>query len=217
MSAVFCVQGVPTIAILSLDEYDRDSVIQLHADLWNQGLASLFLVISGDTLRAFSLARKPYDGPPKEFDRRCLIQTLDATRDAFALRNLIYGAESGRLWVEHTKYFKPKERVDQVLLDNLIQSRRLLCKDKLSSDAAQALLLQAMFIAYLEDRGITTQDYFLEVSEGAADGFLALLNQGNTGLINRLFEKLRADFNGDLFVAPCSFEKKDRHRSAKTP
>ena len=61
MSAVFCVQGVPTIAILSLDEYDRDSVIQLHADLWNQGLASLFLVISGDTLRAFSLARKPYD------------------------------------------------------------------------------------------------------------------------------------------------------------
>jgi len=47
----------------------------------------------------------------------------------------------------------------------------LLREKDLSSDAAQALLIQAMFIAYMEDRGITTQDYFLDVSEGTADGF----------------------------------------------
>lgn len=195
MSAVFCVQGVPTVAILSLDEYDRDSVIESHAALWNQGLASLFLVICGDTLRAFSLARKPYESlEDKEFDRRCLIRTLDATKDALALRNLIYGAESGRLWAKHKDYFRPEERIDRVLLDNLKESHRLLCKDNLSSDAAQALLIQAMFIAYLEDRGIITRDYFLDVSEGTADGFLALLDKGNVSFIDCFFGKLRKDF-----------------------
>ncbi len=63
-SAVFCVQGVPTIVILNLDEYERDTVINLHAALWNQGLASLLLVMVDDTVRAFSLSRtfKPWRG-----------------------------------------------------------------------------------------------------------------------------------------------------------
>ena len=39
-SAVFCVQHVPTVVILSVDEYDPARVASLHAALWNQGLAS---------------------------------------------------------------------------------------------------------------------------------------------------------------------------------
>ena len=210
LSAVFCVQGVPTIAILSTDEYDRASVIDLHAALWNQGLASLLLVISGEALRSFSLSRKPYADLHEEFDQRCLIETLDATTDAIALRNLIYGAESGRLWMEKTDYFRQGERIDQVLLDNLTESYRSLCGKNLSSDAAQALLIQAMFIAYLEDRKILTQAYFLDISRDGADSFSALLERGDVGLLDRLFKKLRQDFKGDLFAAPCSFEQRDR-------
>ena len=206
LSAVFCVQGVPTIAILSMDEYYREAVIDVHAALWNQGLASLLLVISGDTVRAFSLARKPYVGLEEEFDRRCLIQKLDATADAVAIRDLVYGAESGRLWTEYSDYIKQKERIDQVLLDNLTESHRLLRDASLSSDAAQVLLIQTMFIAYLEDREITNQEHFSDVSNGAAENFSSLLETGDTSLLNRLFKKLRGDFNGDLFGAPCSFE-----------
>src|SRR5438105_2752726 len=77
ISGVFCVQGVPTVAILQVERYDRDQVVRLHAALWNQGLASLLLVISYDTLRAFSLARTPYRNPGAEFDRRCLIETIE--------------------------------------------------------------------------------------------------------------------------------------------
>ena len=40
-SAVFCVQKVPTIVILSVVEYDRNLISELHWKLWNQGLASL--------------------------------------------------------------------------------------------------------------------------------------------------------------------------------
>jgi hypothetical protein len=137
VSGVFCVQGVPTMVFLELTPFDAARVVDLHGALWNQGLASLLLVMSDETLRAYSLARKPQKDCGQEFDQRCLIETLDATARALEIRNLIYGAESGRLWKNYANYFKPKERIDQVLLDNLTESHKLLCKS-LSSDAAQA-------------------------------------------------------------------------------
>jgi N-6 DNA methylase len=206
LSAVFCVQGAPTIAILSVERYDRNLVIDLHGELWNQGLASLLMVIAEDTLRAFSLARKPFKELGDEFERRCLIDTLNTTAHALEFRNLVYGAESGRLWKEYADYFKPKERIDQVLLDNLKDSHQLLQDLKLSSDEAQALLIQTMFIAYLEDREILTPEYFREASRNAVDSFSSLLATRNVRLLRSLFTKLRNHFNGDLFVAPCSFE-----------
>ncbi len=210
LSAMFCVQGVPTIAILSVEQYDNVRIIDIQGALWNQGLASLLLVIAGDTLRAFSLARKPYRDSGEAFDKRCLIDTLNFTADALQLRNLICGAESGRLWKDHADYFQTKERIDQVLLDNLKESHQLLCKANLSSDAAQALIMQVMFIAYLEDREIITPEYFRTVSDNKIDSFSSLLASGNVKFLRSLFKCLRDDFNGDLFVAPCSFESQSK-------
>ncbi|MEX2374067.1 MAG: N-6 DNA methylase [Dehalococcoidia bacterium] len=205
LTAFFCVSGVPTVAIWVADDYDRGAVADLHGALWNQGLASLLLVIAEDTLRAFSLARMPLEDRSDDFERRCLIDTLSATTEALRFRNLIYGAESGRLWLDHGDYFPPKERIDQVLLDNLKASHELLQTNGLSSSEAQALLIQAMFIAYLEDREIVTPAYFQALESGKVDSFSALLETGETRRLRTLFKTLRADFNGDLFVAPCSF------------
>jgi hypothetical protein len=214
LSGVFCVQGVPTIALLNVAQFDASSVVDIHGKLWNQGLASLLLVIAGDTLRAYSLARKPQDQWGQEFDERCLIETFNATADALKIRNLVYGAESGRLWKEHANYFQPKERIDQVLLDNLTESHKLLSKS-LSSEAAQALLIQTMFIAYLEDREIITTEYFKAATRRAADSFSSLLAKKDVKLLKSLFATLRDDFNGNLFVAPCSFDSRTQAPAVK--
>lgn len=218
-SAVFCVQEVPTIAILAVDDYDRAAIVDLHAKLWNQGLASLLLVIAGDTVRAFSLARTPRDGESQgEFDDRCLVREFDAVSDALMLKDIVYGAESGRLWEEHAEYFRSSERIDQVLLDNLATAHRLLCANDtgLSADAAQALLVQVMFIAYLEDREIILPEVFMSASDGRARSLSDLLRSKDIDSLDRLFESLRRDFNGDLFFAPCSFDE-DNHRPPLTP
>ena len=209
VSAVFCVQDVPTIAILSADEYNRQAIVDLHAALWNQGLASLLVVLSDDTVRAFSLARIPYSGEGHDFDGRCLVRELNAVTHALEIREIIYSAESGRLWEQHAEFFSFKERIDQVLLENLTESHRLLLGADLSSDAAQALLIQTMFIAYLEDREIISREYFLKASNERAGSFSELLGSAATASLDRLFRILRKRFNGDLFVAPCSFEAKD--------
>ena len=213
-SAVFCTQKVPAVVILSVEEYDRAAVIDLHAKLWNQGLANLLLVLSGDTVRAFSLARKPRRENDDTFDNRCLAWELDAIAQALKVTNLIYGVESGRLW-EHPK-FRPEERIDQVLLDNLKESHTRLRSD-MSSDAAQALLIQSMFIAYLEDRQIVTTDYVRDATDGRAGSFLDILTSRSVSDLDLLFERLRNDFNGDLFVAPCSFSETDRHPPLDPP
>ena len=208
LSAVFCVEHVPTFAIL-VGEYDRGAAATLHAALWNQGLASLLVVVSGQTVRLFSLSRFPRAGD--DFDR-CLVDELNAVTDALTLRSLAYATESGRFWEqeEYRDYFDPRERVDRVLLDNLTQSHRLLCDAGLPTEAAQALLVQTTFIAYLEDREIVGAEYFQGATNTDAQTFEALLDAGDSEALERLFRTLRGDFNGDLFVAPCSFETDDR-------
>ena len=207
-SAVFCVQDVPTVVIVVSPEYERERVVDLHGALWNQGLATLLLVLSGDTLRAFSLARVP-SSDDTTFHDRCLVETLDAATDALAIKDFIYGAESGRLWTRHADRVKVNERIDHVLLNNLTASYKALRDDGLSTDSAQALLIQAMFIAYLEDREVVRPDYFKDVSGGTAETFLEILEASSPATLYRLFERLQEHFNGDLFVEPCSFDAKE--------
>ena len=211
-SAVFCVQQVPTVVMLSVDQYDRTEIVDLHAKLWNQGLANMLLVLADDTIRAFSLARIPYRGSDEDFDDRCLAWEFDVIVQALEVNNLMRGAESGRLW-EHPK-FRQEERIDRVLLDNLKESHTRLLRG-MSSAAAQALLIQSMFIAYLEDRQIVSANYLSEATDGHAGSFADILNSGSAKALDLLFKRLRNDFNGDLFVAPCSFSETDRHPSPK--
>ena len=207
-SAVFCVQKVPTIVILVADEYDQNVVTKIHAALWNQGLASLLLVLAGDVVRVFSLDRR-VSNEDEDFEDRCLVKKLHAVAEAISLKDLLYGAESGRLWDDHREFFDTKERVDQVLLENLMGSHAELCDDGLSSEAAQALLIQTMFIAYLEDRAIVEPDYFELVTDGSEQSLVGLLESGRVTQFYRLFKHLQTDFNGDLFLAPCAFDLKD--------
>lgn len=208
-SAVFCVQKVPTVVIVSVDEYDRKEIVDLHAKLWNQGLANMLLVLADDTIRAFSLARIPYRGSDEDFDDRCLAWELNAIAGSLKVNNLIHGAESGRLWNESEK-FRPEERIDRVLLNNLKVSHARLLRG-MSSSAAQALLIQSMFIAYLEDRQIVSANYLSEATDGRAERFADILKSESVTALDLLFKRLRNDFNGDLFVAPCSFSETDRH------
>ena len=207
-SAVFCVQGVPTVVIVVLDEYDRERVVDLHGKLWNQGLANLLLVVSGEIIRVFSLVRKPYRDDD-DFNDRFLVQELDAVSNALAIKGIIYGAESGRLWDDYDDYFSPNERIDHVLLNNLTVSHQVLCRHGLSTDAAQALLIQTMFIAYLEDREAIRSEYFQTISGGLRATFLELLEATDTNAFYGLFRSLRKHFKGDLFLAPCAFDLKE--------
>ena len=209
ITAMFCIQGVPQIAILEQNRYDSDQVLKVHAALWNQGLASVLVVTAQDTVRVFSLARTPGSGDVEQFESRCLIEAVEATAATISLKDYVYAAESGRLWHEKSDYFDPKERIDSILLKNLTVAHELLTGEGLSADEAQAILIQTMFIAYLEDRSIITPSFFSSISQGRHQSLSSVLGGGDPELLGQLFSQLQRDFNGDLFVAPCSFDDTD--------
>ncbi|GLT22124.1 type I endonuclease-methyltransferase fusion protein [Zoogloea oryzae] len=208
LSAVSCINGVPTIGFLSDPLASIERIDELHRILWNQGLMSMLLVIRGDELTAYSLVQRPlYREENRGKDAR-LVKTLSLLDDALTLRELLDATESGRFWYENDGYFNPDNRVDSVLLANLLMAFRSL-KDELGTDAAQALLMQTMFVAYLEDRQIIGEAVFRAASQGRFATLVELLGAGNTEPFEALFAWLHRAFNGNLFKAPCAFETEE--------
>lgn len=205
LAAVFCIEGVPTIGFFNSSDSSLDRIDELHRILWNQGLISLLLVLKEDELTAYSLVKRPFQREEGHTSDPRLIMTLSRLQDALKLRELIDAAESGRFWLENDEFFDPSERVDSVLLSNLLEAFRCM-RDELGGEAAQALLMQTMFIAYLEDRKIIEKTVFQDASNNKYSTFADMLEASSPESFEALFVWLKKAFNGNLFNAPCSFE-----------
>lgn len=208
LAAVFCIEGVPTIGFLNEPDVSLNRIDDLHRILWNQGLMSLLLVLKQDELVAYSLVQRPFQRKEGQRNDPRLIMTLSLLSDALKLRELIDSTESGRFWFDNDKYFDPDDRVDSVLLSNLLEAFREIRGD-LGGEAAQTLLMQTMFIAYLEDRKIIKEVVFQETSDKACSSLADMLEADSPTHFEELFVWLKSAFNGNLFNAPCAFETGD--------
>lgn len=208
LAAVFCIEGVPTVGFVNEPDVSLARIDNLHRILWNQGLMSLLLVLKQDELVAYSLVQRPFQREEGQRNDPRLIMTLSLLSDALKLRELIDSTESGRFWFENDKYFDPDDRVDSVLLSNLLEAFRDMRGD-LGGGAAQALLMQTMFIAYLEDRKIIKEVVFQEASNKTCSSLAEMLEVDSPACFEELFVWLKNAFNGNLFNAPCAFETGD--------
>ncbi|PYD46370.1 HsdM family class I SAM-dependent methyltransferase [Novacetimonas pomaceti] len=208
LAAVFCIEGVPTIGFLNEPDVSLAQIDELHRVLWNQGLMSLLLVLKEDELVAYSLVQRPFQRQEGQQNDPRLIVTLSLLSDALKLRELIDSTESGRFWFENDSFFDPDDRVDSVLLSNLLEAFRDMRGD-LGGEAAQALLMQTMFIAYLEDRKIIKEAVFRDASDKTCSSLAEMLEANSPIHFETLFIWLKNAFNGNLFNAPCAFETGD--------
>ncbi|MBN9055845.1 MAG: N-6 DNA methylase, partial [Rhizobiales bacterium] len=208
LAAVFCIEGVPTIGFLNEPDAPLARIDELHRILWNQGLMTLLLVLKEDELVAYSLVQRPFERQEGQRTDPRVIATLSLLSDALKLRELIDATESGRFWFENDKFFNPDHRVDSILLSNLLEAFRDM-RDDLGGEAAQALLMQTMFIAYLEDRKIIKEDVFQKASDKMCSSLAEMLEADTPAYFESLFTWLKGAFNGNLFNAPCAFETGD--------
>lgn len=211
LSGFFCVDSIPTIAFLLQKKLNRFQINTVHKALWNQGLVTLLLVILPDEVRAYSIAQTPLPEDTADLDDERddrLVKSFNLVADAIELSHLITGVESGRYFQENKTKFDQKTKIDAVLLSNLRETEENLTKHELTTEAAQTLLLQITFIAYLEDREIIDPDYFkLTFRHRKITNLKDLLNSKTPENLKTLFRKLHHNFNGDIFFAPCAFDQ----------
>lgn len=207
LSGVLIIGSVPTIGFLDQPDLDQAQISRIHRALWNQGLMSILIVSLPSEFRVYTLWEPPFsaDVHPDTLDR-LVIEVLKAGTDALRLQTLIAEIECGRYFEEHRPFFRENARIDSTLLSNLEETVRRLRKRGLDAEAARAVLLQVIFISYLEDRRIVDDVYYRNHVRAKGVASLAdIFKLRSLNALDALFRRLRRDFNGDIFYGPCSF------------
>ena len=219
----YYIQGVPVAYFSRIDTYDAplkvEEVWKLYCSVWSESKVPLLYVISPQEIRIYNgYAELPED--PKDFelelsdheDNDRLLRHLRKLEDIETARQEIVrhlkryrrlDLETGAFWETHDgQKIKRESRADQRLLRSMDQVRRRLLATlpkeyKRSKDIAYALLGRSIFIRYLEDRGILTQEWVIDITNGQADSYRSALS--DKYITYHLFEYLSQRFNGDIF------------------
>lgn len=203
LDGIFCVQNRPTIYFKEAKRSDPERIQMLHRKLWNQGTATLLLVILPAEIQVYSglvPPSKPDDSVAR--DGR-LVDTLERTAGALELRSLIRQVETGFFYAQHLDSFRADQAVDHFLLENLRAVRDELLVDDWSHRAVHTLLGRIIFVCYLVDRGIISANHF---ERAGGDGIkrlgelFSLSDVKVRHVLAKLFKDLQAKFNGSMFV-----------------
>lgn len=186
--------AVPLVAFVDADS--PDDIGSAHGRLWNFGRVPVLIASTPREVTAVSCVMPPTADPSDNgsvLDSARLDQPLQSVLQEFTRFNV----ERGRLATAHPKQFDRRLRVDYQLLDNLKRLRINLIRNKLDETYAEQVIGRSIFIRYLEDGGILSQEHMLEL--GAYPSFIQTLRAGPSAVAD-LFAALSQHFNGDVFA-----------------
>lgn len=208
VSGYLTYQGKPVAVFMNTDDQDATLAKETWGRLWNQGLASVLIFHCPDKVEVYSLFSLTDKETQDALEPIEVLKMIDFAIDAYKEKcsDLIRKLEDGSYYSDHKQYFRPEHRVDKHLLTNLISTCHRLIEQGLQKTEAQVLLLQVIFIAYLEDRDILKQSDFFEVTDNRYGTLVELLHAKNIQDFLSLFNDLSKKLNSDVFSAPCSFK-----------
>jgi hypothetical protein len=220
LSGVLVIRGIPTVYVREDDgELPPGEVAMLHRQFWNQGVATLLVLIDRVKTRVFSSMVAPQKLTPSQMKGNqplgAFVEQLNIAGQALrahhseatdAYHTLCRQVASGYYYrrPEHSQKFNPRETVDAYLLDNLSAVRDELTrgKGKLDVQTAHAFLGRLLFTCYLIDRGvIELQNYFPGQKWSKLQQVLVAGTPEEIfgHLYGTLFPKLKREFNGSMF------------------
>ena len=205
VDGVLCADHSPLIYFKKMASITTDAVYKLHRQFWNHGGAPILVLISDTDVHVYSGMTRPGQTAPIASDQLpSHIETLN--RVAVTLRGFLTAVESGEYFRRHEKSFNPAQRVDRDLLENLqatCEKLQTIPRQKISVQVLDALLCRLVFTCYLFDREVIDANYLAALGIRNSNHLRDVLaiqppSKAKSSLY-KLFEKLRKDFNGDLF------------------
>ncbi|MCX7049645.1 MAG: N-6 DNA methylase, partial [Candidatus Sumerlaeota bacterium] len=221
---VFFLENNPVIIFAHSDTDDECVLKRLYHRIWSMARPRLLFLARPGELAVYDLAHKP-PKPKDEFRKFKPLAIAHTT--AQVAENLKRfrreEIESGRVFKLEERFGKDlNQRADKALIHDLKLVRKELIERGLGGinlKHAHALIGRSIFIRYLEDRGILTEQYFRNVAGKHKKGMDFLSQKSPLGLILEedqhepiyprilldhsftyaLFGQLASDFNGDMF------------------
>jgi SAM-dependent methyltransferase len=215
---VFFVKQDPVIVFTEVDSLDESKLLEAHRRAWCLARPQCLFIAAPGELRVYSLTTPP----ARNLDDWSTIEPLAIVNKAAEVAEVLRdfqrsSVESGALF-EQRGFGQLHQRADQRLIADLRQLRRVLLAEGLKAPHAHALIGRAIFIRYLEDRGILSRSYYAAVAkqnpkwerllseppEKAVIASLAGVRFFDRVLRDKaftyaLFNQLADDFNGDMF------------------
>ena len=217
---IFFVENNPVVVFAQCSNSKVEKIARFNK-LWSLARPRiLFLECEGE-LSVIDLAQKPIPVNDESQELNTLA-TLESIKDVSEKLQTYHrdNVESGKVF-EHGRFGDLKHRADQSLIADLKMVRSELIEAGLANEKlkyAHALIGRSIFIRYLEDRKILTNDYFRKVAR-QQEGWTELLNNPtsrnkldfseihalypkvlqNKEFTYALFNSLSKDFNGDMF------------------
>lgn len=207
--SIFFVNGYPTVLFFNLDispssdnSSIEDNIRNLHLRVWNTCLVPLFFVALPGELRVYSAYQTPARNLTAWGDSSRYLNRIQTITKILELREFSRPEiETGNLFGKRPSEFDRRQRVDQWLLKNLrLLREKLGGEDETKREYIHALIGRSIFIRYLEDREILVNGYYSddEISQNNKYRQYTDVLQSKDDTYN-LFQKLRNDFNGDMF------------------
>jgi len=183
-----------------------DEIRSWHRTAWNHGLGRMLWIVTPTQVRVLNaFAPPPKSGQdevhPAEI-LRCAVGDLEQLR-RYELDRI--SLESGQFWATNAgKRISKTTRIDAALVNDLQTAAAILIERDCKPLQAHRLMLRTLFTAYLEARGVLSDDLF----EGLqATNFGEVLSR--VGETRTFFERMRDTFNGDLFPPPPTGDEED--------
>ena len=201
IDAMYFSGDVPIAYFKLLSNFDETEIIELHRRVWNQSRIPFLYVITPGELRIYNCFEEPANPEIEELDaQERLIEHFNIAAGILeGLKKFSKSQiDSGAFWKsEAGQRFRSDRRVDQRLLENLRITREKLHKQDLEYSVIHNLIGRSIFILYLEDRGAIDKDIFYDQFLDGATTYSDVIEDKSA--VYRLFEKLKKEFNGDLF------------------
>jgi len=193
----------PRPAVYVAEANTREEAREIHRSLWNLGNAPFLIVVLPNEVRVYT----GFDYDQKKQTRGLIDHIEDFINLDLSERLADYSADSidaGRLWANQAIHLKPNSRLDTHLLRNLKKLEAVLRKNGLELETAHALIGKYVYIRYLRDRQILSEQWLAE-NKIEIDSVLG--HKATVRGLRKLVEALDDRFNGNIFPLPLGGPK----------
>jgi methylase of polypeptide subunit release factors len=185
----------------------RTEAREIHRKLWNLGNAPFIIVLLPNEIRVyggFGFSQKDEKVGLIDVIEPIIDLTFENIRGKLVDFNAA-SIDSGALWKSRSKYVTPDRRVDTHLLNNLEKLEQYLLGQGLELSIIHALIGKYVYIRYLYDRKILSEDW---LSEHDLCLNAVLSREANLSSLLALNRILEDRFNGAIFPLPENAEIK---------